>query len=78
MTSEKKKCGALLSEQPSCFPDGPKAELHQKLKCKKIKDKSLFLYYKGFFINWIILNLHCSFYVTDNTKTWVKLKFCLL
>jgi hypothetical protein len=46
------------------FPDGPTAEIHQKLKCEKIKDKYLCLYYKGFFINWIILNLHCSFYVT--------------
>lgn len=25
------------------FPDGPTAEIHQKLKCKKIKDKCLFL-----------------------------------
>jgi len=31
------------------FPDGPTAEIHQKLKCKKIKDKCLFLYYKDFY-----------------------------
>ena len=37
------------------FPDdGPTAEIYQKLKCNKIKDKCLFLYYKGF----LLIGLH--------------------